>query len=369
MASDSIKPSIAPEPSVLVPTMPARSGIDSPSAGADVVSSGWSRRPGQAIQLLTVALVAWSVCVVYTLYINPEIRFFKQAANLKRAWGAKVARSYGPKVVFFGGSSCTFAVDPERLLEQHKLPAANLGLGAGMGLRVLTRFALDEVVRGDTLIMAMEPTILMDRMDDTMLGVQISYVLGHPEWLARGDPIVNSAGVPWVSSSLMLRPGGRHTFTLLGKLLSRKPLYRYHLSDFNAAGWQQTAVRNELTAWSGGSLPITADARHYLIQLRAWCDARGVRLAYALPWTYTDEQKAAELRRNNINFLKELATLVPVLRDPRLGVDTAKDDFADTVWHLNGEAARRRTDELASQIKSWRMWSVQELASLEENSR
>src|ERR1019366_9733903 len=103
--------------------------------------------------------------------------------------------------------------------------------------------------------------------------------------------------------------------------------------------------------WVGGSLPVPTEVHEYLIRLRQWCDAHRVRLAYALPWTYTDEEHAAELRRNNLNFLNQIAAILPVLRDPRLGADTAKEDFADTVWHLRPSAAHTRTDELAEQLK------------------
>jgi hypothetical protein len=317
--------------------------------------------PRVGLLLLITAVVTWSAGAVYSLKGNPEIRFFKAAAQIKQVWAQKITTEHGAKVVFFGGSSCTFSVDPERLLKRHSLPAVNAGLGAGMGLRVLTRFALAQVADGDTLIMAMEPTILKEPIEDTMLGAQISYALHHPEWLARGRSVDSSTDVPWVSSALMLRPGGYHVFTLLGKALSRKPLYRYHASDFNTAGWQQTVVRIPLLPWTAEDQPISDPVRNYLVALRQWCEAHHVKIAYSLPWTYTDQEHQAELRRNNLRFLRQVATILPVLADPRLGIDMVKEHFADTVWHLAGVAAQTRTDELADQVKSWKVWSAGDL--------
>lgn len=344
------------------PARPAQAPSDAGSflTGATQGATG-QRMPWIGVQGIVVALVVWAVGAVYTLEANPEIVFFKYAARLKQSWAARMTQHYGPKTVFCGGSSCTFSIDPQRLLDEHHLPAANLGLGAGMGLRVLTRFALDQVRPGDTLILAMEPPVLTSSTEETMLGVQISFALGHPAWLSPSTIVDSSDGVPWVSSALMLRPGGYHTFTLLGKLLSRKPLYRYQISEFRSGGWQQSPLRLDLPPWVGEPGPLPDDTRQFLTSLRDWCQAHQVRLAYSLPWTYTDAAHAPELRRNNLRILREIASILPVLKDPLLGVDTAKEHFADTVWHLTESAARQRTDELARQMKSWELWSVEEL--------
>src|ERR1051326_5123913 len=191
-----------------------------PPRGRDVDAA---RVPRVLIQVLASALIAWLACAFYTLYANPEVVFFKKAAVLKAHWAAKMTAEHEHKTVFFGGSSCTFSINPEQLLEKHNLPAANLGLGAGMGLRVLTRFALEQVRPGDTLIMAMEPGVLLGPMEDTMLGAQISFALHRPVWLAGSDTVDGTRPMHWASSILMLRPGGYHTVTLMGKVLSRKP--------------------------------------------------------------------------------------------------------------------------------------------------
>lgn len=342
-----------------------------PASDADIrngQASQTGRWPRLVMVLLITAVVTWTAGAIYTVKGNPEIRFFKAAAEIKRAWGERMTAEHGSKVIFFGGSSCAFAVDPERLLTRHAMPAVNCGLGAGMGLRVLTRFALSQVADGDTLIMAMEPTILKQPMEDTMLGAQISYALHHPEWLAQGESIDSRTGVPWISSALMLRPGGYHVFTLLGKALSRKPLYRYQASDLNVAGWEQTTVRMALPLWPPEDQPIPEPVRNYLLSLRQWCDVHHVRIVYSLPWTYTDEEHRAELRRNNLRFLRQVVTIVPILQDSRLGLDTVREHFADTVWHLDGIAAQTRTDELADQIKSWKVWSAADLFALSEAS-
>ena len=314
-----------------------------------------------------VAFVTWVLGAFYTLHGNPEIRFFKHAARAKQAWAKRMTEEFQHKTVFFGGSSCTFSVDPERLLKEHHLPAANMGLGAGMGLRVLTRFALEQANPGDTLLMAMEPPVLLGPLEETMLGAQISFALDRPGWLAHGSAIDSSRPVSWLSSALMLRPGGYHTITLLGKVLSHKPLYRYAQSEIRVSGWQQSPLRRPAEPAVGAPGPLPLEVRQYLTALRQWCEAHQIRIAYSLPWAYTDAEHLAELQRNNIRLLQDIATIFPVLKDSRLGADTDKEHFADTGWHLTQAAAAARTDDLAQKVKAWDVWSAEELRTLPAN--
>jgi hypothetical protein len=185
--------------------------------------------------------------------------------------------------------------------------------------------------------------------------------LGHPEWLARGDAIDSTRPIAWLSSGLMLRPGGYHVITLAGKLLSRKPLYRYAQTEVRPGGWQQSPLRREEAPATGAPGPLPADVRQYLISLRRWCDSHQIRIAYALPWTYTDTEHLPQLQANNLRFLRDIVTIFPILKDPHFGADTNKDDFADTGWHLTTQAAIERTDALARAVKAWDVWTAQDL--------
>jgi hypothetical protein len=111
-------------------------------------------------RLLTLAVVGWLCCAAYTLYLNPSVRLWLGAAQIKQAWAQKMGREHKSKVLVFGGSSCAFSINGERMLEEHELPVVNMGLGAGFGARFLTRWAISEARPGDTLIVALEPDLL-----------------------------------------------------------------------------------------------------------------------------------------------------------------------------------------------------------------
>src|SRR4051794_10959140 len=100
------------------------------------------RKPGSvALLILVVAVAAFATAVFYSLRLNPELKVMTGAARVKVRWAQKLSRERGQKVIVFGGSSSSFSIDPEWALQKRGVPIANLGMFAGMGTPVLTRFA------------------------------------------------------------------------------------------------------------------------------------------------------------------------------------------------------------------------------------
>jgi len=323
------------------------------------ISPSKTRIPRTAVGLLVAALAAWGVGALYTLYLDPEMAFFKTAARVKHEWAQKLERNYPHKIVIFGGSSCGVAIDGERLLEKHALPVVNLGLGANMGAGVLTRCAQQEVRPGDTLIVALEPQLLTETTQPTAVGIQFCFATGRAGLLSQ-------AGSPSRFSSLMaLRPGAFNIITLIGKVLSGRPLYRYQTSDIRPSGcWKALLVQWPLDGPPAHGPELTPDARNLLASLRSSCDQNHIRVAYALPWGFVPEAKLARFRKDNADFLLKVYGFLPVLKDPTLGAISRRDLYADTHWHLTPEGARLRTDELARVLRQWDVWAPNELKQL-----
>lgn len=312
--------------------------------------------PWRALALLAVALAAWAAGALYTVRFNPELVFFRRADEFKRVWVRELNRDHQSKVVIFGGSSCGTSVDGERMLQRHGLPVANLGLHAGMGARVIGRYALEQLRPGDTLLVSVEPSLLTGSIKLESLGVQFAFatrnlgLLGSPELLE------------WPSLLLELRPGGYHALTLAGKIALRQPLYRYSLDELHRSGWHEVVARREFDGPPEKNQPaLSPEARRWLASLREVCAGRQVRLAYALPLGYCPDELAAQYRRHIVRFLLEVSELIPVLRDPGFGSDPVRAHFADTPWHPTVEGATWRTDELARQIKAWETWTPDDL--------
>ena len=63
-----------------------------------------TRVPVHALKLLAVTIVTWSACAGYTLWLNPEVRFYRQLTQVQDRWSQKMEREHDHKVVVFGGA-------------------------------------------------------------------------------------------------------------------------------------------------------------------------------------------------------------------------------------------------------------------------
>ena len=323
------------------------------------------RLPRLALRLAAVAFVAWLACVAYTMWLNPEMRFLKAAARTKQHWAERMTREHGAKVVVMGGSSCTFSIDGQRLLERHQMPAVNMGLFADMGSKVITEWALSEVKPGDTLVVALEPKSFSEDTQATEHGIQFCAAMQSPQWV-RG---VLQPHTPFGGGALLaLRPGGYHACTLVGKILKRLPLFRYAVGEIQPSGWVDTPIHRapDATPMDGGA--ISPSCGDLLRSLADWSRTNRVRLCYSLPIAWSSPEHAPEFQRYNAQFLLEVSRFLPVLKDDRLGAHTNADWFADDAWHLTAPGAEVRTDELAEQLRAWRMWEPEELRAQATNA-
>lgn len=317
------------------------------------------RIPLFALKLLLGALLAWAVCAAYTVWMNPEVRFYSRLSALQDAWAQKLEQSHTNKIVVYGGSSCTFSIDGGLLLKTLNLPAVNRGLAAGFGVKIPTLNALKDLNRGDTLVIALEPGQLTGTTEPTSLATQFSYAAGHPGWATQERLEMPSIGC--LSSLLALRPDSYHVVTLIGKIIQRRPFYRYSVADADPSGWMVTAVRAPLDGPPGHGDKLSNDVKKFLPALRDWCAERGVRVAYSLPWAYCPTNGLSGFREHNARTLLQIAEYIPVLKDPALGASEDASLFADTAWHLTADGAALRSMQLGHAIQEWRLWSVQEL--------
>jgi hypothetical protein len=313
--------------------------------------------------LLVVLLLAWAAGAAYTLYFNVEMRLTRFMLDRKLAWMERRLPSTN-RVIVFGGSSSSFSISPAFALEQG-VPMVNLGMGAGIGSKVLTRMALAQVRAGDTLVMALEPDLLSADTAVTLIGAQSAVVLGHAGWANdSGDPDPNANGTlaPYVWA---LRPGGFHAVTMLGKVAQRRPLYRYQSEDFFEDGQQQTEVRGELGGFRGHPAPrLSADGKSWVRATRAYCERKGLKLVYALPWTLTEPASEAAVRRLHAAFLADLAQEVEILRDERLGCVTDRSWYCDTQFHMTLAGSRERTGAMVASLKAGLRWTESELRAM-----
>lgn len=321
--------------------------------------SGAQHMPWWMLTLLATALAAWGLGAIYTLRWNPEIKFFRRADELKRAWEANLrVRSAAPCAVVCGGSSVTTSVDPRSIEERQGLRVINAGLGAGMGARVLTAYGLEHAAPGDLLLVSLEPDLLGGEIVIEPLGTQFAIAVGRPGLLRI------ARGVDWSEAVAGLRPGGYHAVTLFWKWVLRQPWYRYDLAELHAGGWHAVAARRDVHGPGTVAPRLSPAGRELLAGVVAAMAARGGRAVYAVPRGYCPPDRLPEYRRWLAAFAAQVAAAMPVLRDPGFGAVTDPALFADTPWHPTPESAVSGSAQLGARLTTLETWSKAELEAL-----
>ena len=317
------------------------------------------------LYLLGVALLSFCLCVAYTLWINVEVRLYRAAIERKRAWSERLT-AIGPKNVVYGGSSCAFSIDGERMESAFNCPTVNFGLHAGYGADFLTRLALTACREGDNLVVALEPGVLTERIEQTSLAVQTSYALGERALIAphsgSGLQLFNR-----LEELYSLRPGGLHAFGMLGKALRRQPMYRYSIEDVHPSGWFTTSARRPMGPTPDNGNELSPDGKALLNTILRESQARGAWAMYSLPWALAGTEEVSPYRLKRLRFLRQIMAFIPVLHDPALGIQSDPSLFSDTEWHLSESGAALRSDQLAQSLTHQKFWSEADLASIERS--
>lgn len=314
-----------------------------------------TKTPRLALLLIFVAISTWIIGALYTWFLDPEMKFWTQAAMQKLDWVEKMRDKHGYVIGVVGGSTTMFGIDPEYIEREHGLPVANLGMHVGMGPAALIGIGLCSLREGDTLILSLEPGILTEEYAETSkLGSKLSLILGKPEMLTLGE---HGGNLPAIQSLGDLSTGGYHVMTMLGKLIMRMPPYRYNIENLRPGGLQTTEERRDFTTTTDFSNPsemkhISRQGVEILEASVSAANGRGINVVYALPWSYWPTETAKEKRAANASFLASVEQHIPVLLESAMGVHTELKDFSDSGQHLTTQAVAMRSTSFALSLST-----------------
>ncbi len=300
------------------------------------------------LTLLLALLTAYALSAVLTVAVNPETTFWAQAVVRREAATAAIRKeSPGQPVTFFaGGSSCAFSIDPKIIEETTGQPAINLGLPAAASARYILHQALRLAEPGDLIVVCTEPDILTfpdQESSPTKTGFALEARRGNLTASAGGSTF---GTIPAISDYLTLpRPGAKYLITLAARGLTGKG-YRYKTKDIGYRGILRTDSRDPDLRGAGNSDVTTLhpEGRVLLETFAAAAKQKGVRLAYSMPWYFTDTASLTHNRANKRKVLADIATIMPVIEDGYSGAMDGIENFADSGLHLSdkGTAARSR---------------------------
>lgn len=295
------------------------------------------------LALLAGLVVSYLLGAIYSLWINPEIRFWKEAYRQKIEWAKKISRTGQPKLVFIGGSSTAFQIDAQ-ILTEAGLPAVNMGMHAGMGTKANAAFGLNAVRAGDTVIWAFEKGRMAAPPQITDLGYQA--LLSTGLLFKPGLASLALGHIDWIEAIESLRPGLAHTASMIAKLIHGGYLYRYQTRLIREGGSITTDERRPVSKAEIKQMHPNTMTIQWIGMMSAALNSMDSSSAYLIPQEFYQpvDQEAGKIQ--NRVFLDELSQILKVVNDPFLGVQTDAACFADTTSHLTEEARGVRTQGL-----------------------
>ncbi|CAN5658032.1 hypothetical protein BH09VER1_BH09VER1_00120 [soil metagenome] len=299
--------------------------------------------------LLGALLVSYLLAAGYTLWLNPEVRFWTQAYEKKASWADDLSNQGKRKLVFVGGSSCAFQIDAGALTKQHGIPSVNMGMAAGMSPRALAATGLTVVRPGDVLVIAIEPGLLLEKPDLTPMGYQIltsTGILLHP-----GDAKIAIGKLHWADFVSSMRPGLYNIATMMGKVFLRRDLYRYGAEDIQPGGGLSTKVSANNEPFAVVELNPDPTTMKWLQEIDFWCVDHQITVYYLIPQQLFKNSDQIPAQQENRKFLKQIAQIVPIAPEASFGVLTDSSEFADTSLHLTRDGQERRTRALVDSLR------------------
>ena len=308
------------------------------------------------LTLLACLLAAYALSAFLTVTVNPETAFWAEALARREADAAAIRKqSPGEPIIFFtGGSSCAFSIAPKIIEDTTGQPCINLGLPAAAGPRYILHQALRQAESGDLIVVCLEPDFLTfpgQESSPSKTGFALEAVRGNLSAAAGGSTFGKSLSI---SDYLTLsRPGANYLITLGARGLTAKG-YRYKPEDIGYRGILRTDVRDPSLKGTGNSdvTSLHADGRLLLETFVAAAKRKGVRLAYSMPWFFTDTASLAHNRSGNKRVLADIAAIMPVIEDGFSGAMDGIDNFADSGLHLSDKGSVVRSQALAEALKA-----------------
>jgi len=261
------------------------------------------------------------------------------------------------KAVFIGGSNLLFGLDTAIMAAELQRPVVNMGINAGLPLRVILNQGTARLKSGDIAVFSLEYPLYSD--DGKPSAGHLDYLLSHPAELYQ-LPVRDIAQTYLLSSAARVLQGYQG---LPSGFDTRKGLYGAH--NINKQGDQINSEKHKQQLWMlegmAGKLPkhygrdFTEDTQgiEILVELSKALKQRGICPLFIPPpmmdrpeYRRTPEQEYYAklpdyLRSKGLDYL-----LTP------LDFMYPEADFFDTPFHLTAEKRSTHTLRLGRQLKA-----------------
>ena len=272
---------------------------------------------------------------------------------------SEVLKSENPKVLFVGGSNVLFGVDSKQFSESTGIPSINFGCAAGMGPELILDLISNHLSSEDLVVMNWEyEHFHFERsglVDLTYLNLLMSYQHEFKGKLPFFDQRHLSLSVPFSHF--------REAVLCHFNPLVNNNIYRCNWlidDEGNVRSNKGVQISKKELIESPSSLltteiTFTSDIKDIFSNFVKDCRNRDVQLVASWPNTFANPVYFGnEIVDANIKTIRGFwnsmgVEVVGNYKDSML----ESEYFFDTVYHLNTEGVRLRTEKLTSQLKPY----------------
>lgn len=297
--------------------------------------------------LLLILVMLASVSVIWLLPVNSSN--YLSAARIKHQRLEKTAAC--DRIILVGGSNLTFGVDSALIEGTLHRPVVNMALHATLGLRYWLNEIVDAMHKGDIVVLIPEYSPNLNG-DNTLLELMILYpegaaYLGPRHYLSMliEAPLVMHRRFNGMISSLYYK-----TDVSIDDVYTVRAFNRYG----DAVGHLKKAPRSHLS----GNVVLRADEFPYgnesefvsiINAFTARALGKGATLVFGFPPVPAEYIKGRENLSSLSARLRAVLTCA-IIGNPEKCVMPEKY-FFDTVYHLNAEGRKLRTEMLISDLR------------------
>jgi hypothetical protein len=293
---------------------------------------------------IAVISLAWTAGYIYQMYFPQGEMGWVCSIYRQKIQKARNVESSG-RLLIVGGSGTHFSVDAKKLTQTLGIPVFNMGLHGSLGLDAIIASTVDEIHKGDVVLLIPEYHLLWDDDGVDRMAAGFGVRIGHPSFgKVNSEEIAQEAmlaGNPTLRSL---------TGSFLEVIRNQKSV-QYYSDELNAYGDPvELKIRNTNLQAMEIKGQISKYASWRLKQFRKQVEASGASLIIGLPWTFATEDD--KVVRNVQEVVEELTKIAPLLYEPdSLNLKTDRTLFGDSVYHLGYKGRKLRSLELSQQLK------------------
>ncbi len=254
-----------------------------------------------------------------------------------------------PKVVFVGGSNLSFGLDTKRISQEMGMPAYNLGIHAGFGLRFMLEDSKKFIKEGDLVVVIPEYSQFLNNYWGS--GVLINALFDiYPEGMKH----ISGYQFTKLADEIPRYVGNKYYHFLKGTIKRRdtSKVHIYHRRSFNEFG--DATVHLDLPNTKFSKSRLKGDPQKKIINefnaYSAYVESKKATCVFIYPVYHEESFDKSHVFHKKLKVALKKHQKFRTISTPE-AYKYENDYFFNSEYHLNKKGIERRTTQIIEDLK------------------